>query len=335
MQKLKYLIKRIINMNFDNFFKTINEISEKHKINKIKLFFDIIGCGIKYQAGYSDYKLYEMYKLNKKQRETIVTRGYNNAIIKKYNDKRFIKYFSSKALFNQKFSKFLKRDYLILDETKLLEFQNFITLHPTIIVKPDSLSCGKGIEKITVNKKNYTQVFNELLLSNRIIVEEVASQCPELAKLHPASVNTLRIVTLGGKVIVAFIRIGNNSNVVDNFNHGGMVAPINIETGIVDYPAIDKDGNIYDKHPLTHEDILWLQIPKWPRVKRFVEKACKVIPEVKYVAWDICLSKEGPIIIEGNDFPGHDLYQLPPHRQDNIGLVPIFEKRMKEMENEK
>lgn len=335
MGKIGYVIRRIKNMSYKGFFDTINLIHKKSGKNRVGLFFDIIYCGFKYQAGYSDYKLYEMYNLNGKERKTVVTRGYNNEIIKKYNNPEFIKYFASKSLFNQKFSKFLKRDFIILDESKLEEFKAFCILHKEIIVKPDDLSCGKGVEKIKVNKSNYKEVFKELLESKRIVVEEVATQCKEISKLHPTSINTLRVVTLGGKVIISFIRIGNYNNVVDNFNHGGMVAPINVETGIVDYPAIDKDGNVFEKHPLTNENILWLQIPKWHKVKSFVEKACEVVPEVGYVAWDVCLSEEGPMMIEGNDFPGHDLYQLPPHRSDGIGLVPIFERRIKEMENEK
>ena len=41
------------------------------------------------------------------------------------------------------------------------------------------------------------------------------------------------------------------------------------------------------------------------------------------------------MLIEGNEYPGHDLYQLPPHRSDGIGLVPVFERRIKELEESK
>lgn len=330
MAKLKYLVKRIFNMNFHNFFDTISNISTKTHRSKISLFLDIIHCGFKYQAGYSDYKLYEMYNMTAAERETVVTRGKNNEIIKKYNNPAFIHYFNSKIAFNKKFNRYLNRDWLELNSDNITEFATFIHKHPTIIVKPDSLSCGKGIEILNVTEKNYTQVYNELILSHRNLVEEVVKQCPEINKLHPDSINTLRLVTLNHHLIVAFIRIGNNHNIVDNFNHGGMVAPINLETGIVDYPAIDKSGHVFDRHPLTKEPILWFKIPKWPRIKRYIEKVSYVIPEVKYVAWDVCVTAEGPILIEGNEFPGHDLYQLPPHRSNNQGLMPVFEKAMKE-----
>lgn len=333
MKKLKYLFTRITNMSYKQFFNTINTINNKTKKSKIFLFFDIIYCGLKYQAGYMDYKLFEMYDLNKDMRKTIVTRGINNEIIKKYNDPNYIKYFSNKIEFNKKFNKYLLRDWMEVNENNYEEFQEFINKHSKIIVKPLSESCGKGVEILKVNKSNSKEIYNNLLTTKRYLVEEIAIQCDEISKLHPSSINTLRIVTLNQKIVVAFLRIGNNNNIVDNFNHGGMVAPINVETGIIDYLAIDKQGNLFDKHPLTNENILWFKIPKWPRIKRFVENVSKEVPEVGYVGWDVSLNKD-PFLIEGNEFPGHDLYQLPPHRTNGQGLLPIFKEAMKGKINE-
>ena len=42
----------------------------------------------------------------------------------------------------------------------------------------------------------------------------------------------MRIVTLNGYVVAAFLRMGTKHNHVDNFNSGGIVAPINIKTGV-------------------------------------------------------------------------------------------------------
>jgi D-alanine-D-alanine ligase-like ATP-grasp enzyme len=68
----------------------------------------------------------------------------------------------------------------------------------------------------------------------------------------------------------------------------------------------------------------------WEDVKKLCIEASKVVPKVGYVAWDVCLGSKKPCLIEGNDFPGHDLYQLPVHRKGNIGLLPVFKKAMGE-----
>lgn len=332
MGKIKYLIQRVFSMNYKNLFNTINEVHLKTKKNRFLIFVDIIYCGIKYQAGYMDYKLYEMYNLNKKQRKTIVTRGINNALVKKYNNKEYIYLLDNKLEFNKTFNKYLKRDWMEIkeDSSNFEEFTKFIKKHNEIIVKPLSESCGKGVEKIRVSTKNAKEVYDNLLETKRYLVEEVAVQCDEISKLHPSSINTLRLVTLNNKVVVALLRMGNNNNVVDNFNHEGLVAPIDIQTGKIEFPAITKSGLIYEEHPLTNEKIVSFEVPKWNEIINFIEDVSKIVNEVKYVGWDVCLGKNGPFLIEGNPFPGHDLYQLPPHRKNNEGLLPVFINAEKE-----
>lgn len=329
MGKAKYLIKRILKMNYKQFFDTIDEVHSKTNKNKLSIFIDIINCGIKYQAGYIDYNLFEMYNLTKEERKTIITRGINNEILKKYNDQSKAYIFEDKALFNKLYDKYLNREWIYLKDN-LEEFKEYLKNKKEIIVKPLSLSCGKGVEKIKVSDYEPEELYNHLIKTERFLVEDVAKQNKEISKIYPESVNTVRIVTLNKKVVAAFIRFGNLGNVVDNFNHDGMVTTINIKTGIVEYPALDKKKNIYEIHPYTNEKIIGLKIPMWDKVKELCIEACSVTPEIGYIGWDVCVGEKEPCLIEGNDFPGHDLYQLPIHRNDGIGLLPIFKKAMEE-----
>jgi len=327
MGKTKYLINRILKMNYKSFFDTINKVHSKTNKNKVSIFIDIINCGLKYQAGYIDYNLFEMYNLNNEERKTIITRGINNEILKKYNDKTKSYIFENKAIFNETYNRYLKREWLYLNDN-YEEFKKFIKDKEEIMVKPLSLCCGKGIEKIEVSSYEPEELYEKLIKNEQFLIEEVAHQHKDIAKIYSDSVNTIRIVTLNKKVVASFIRFGNLGNVVDNFNHDGMVTTINVETGIVEYPALDKQGNIYDKHPFTNEPIIGLKIPMWDKVKELCIEASEITPEVGYVGWDICVGETEPILIEGNDFPGHDLYQLPIHRKNGTGLLPLFKKAM-------
>ena len=329
MNKIKYLIKRVFRMNYKEFFNTVDKVHQKTKRSKLSIFIDIIDCGIKYQAGHTDYNLFEMYNLNKEERKTIITRGLNNELLLKYNDKSKSYIFENKAIFNKLYNKYLKRDWIYLEDN-FDEFKEFIKGKKEIIVKPLNLCCGKGIEKIKLKGQNPKKLYNYLLENEKPLIEEVAHQNKAIAKVYSKSVNTIRIVTLNKKIVAAYIRFGNKGNIVDNFNHNGMVTAINIDTGIIEFPAIDKIGNVYKKHPETKKNIIGLQIPMWDKVKELCIKACEVTPEVKYVGWDVCIGEKEPSLIEGNDFPGHDLYQLPVHRNCGIGLLPIFKKAMEE-----
>jgi len=330
MGKVKYLLNRIKKMNYKNFLNTVDSVHKKSGKSKINIFFDSINCGIKYQAGYVDYELFEMYKMNHDERKTIITRGINNEIIKKYNKPEFFKYFNDKALFNKKFDKYLNREWIYLTEDNFESFNKFLKGKNEIIVKPTIGSCGKGVDKIEVLNTDTKELYNSLISENRRLVEEVAVQCKEIGKFHPASINTVRVVTLNGQVVVAFLRMGNFGNVVDNFNHDGLVAPIDIKDGIIKYIAIDKKHTQYEIHPYTNVKIVGTQIPMWEKIVKLCEEAANEIPEIGYIGWDVCVGEKKPFLIEGNEFPGHDLYQLPPHRDDNTGLLPLFKKAMED-----
>ena len=333
MRKIKYLLKRIFNMNYKGFFNTISDVHKKTNKSRILIFFDIVYCGIKYQAGYIDYNLFEMYTMNKYQRRTVITRGINNEIIKKYNDPKYMKIFNDKIEFNKIFDKYLKRDWLEIKEDNYNEFEEFCKKHSKFIAKPTKESCGKGVEVIEVKKQNIKKLHDKLYTSNQILIEELVEQNKKIKELHPDSINTLRVVTLKGKVVTALLRIGNNHNHVDNFNHEGLCVPIEVESGEIIYKAIDKKGTLYDSHPLTNKKIVGFKVPKWDEVKSFCEEAALEIPEVGYIGWDVCVTSNNDIcFIEANEFPGHDLYGLPPHRTNNIGLLPRFKEAMEREE---
>ena len=49
-------------------------------------------------------------------------------------------------------------------------------------------------------------------------------------------------------------------------------------------------------------------------------------PEMRYVAWDVAITPDGPTFIEGNSFPSHAVPQFAAHYPDGIGILPEFRK---------
>ena len=123
--------------------------------------------------------------------------------------------------------------------------------------------------------------------------------------------------------VAAMFRIGNGKY-VDNFNSGGMVAPMDPETGTVIGQAQDKQKNLYDTHPATGAPIKGFAFPDWDKAKELVIRAAQAVPQVGYIGRDVCFTPDGPCLVEGNQFPGHDIYQLPVHTPDKIGMMPRF-----------
>ena len=331
MKKLKYIFKRIAEMNFKEMIKSARRIAIKNHTLTMFILLDMICCGFKYLAGYVDYEVFDFYNLTKAQRKTIITRGINNKFVATLNNKNFVRYLDNKLLFNEKFNKYLKRDWLDLTTSSIDDFKNFISNKEAIIAKPANLACGKNVEKILIKDiSNIDDEYDSLIKNNQLLLEDYVIQHDLLNELYPHSVNTLRIVTITKSQVVNImfrsIRMGNSGNIVDNFNHGGLFTTID-ENGTIDKPAVDKLGNIYEYHPFTKTKITGFKIPFFKEAMEYVKALALEIPEVGYVGWDIAITKDGPLVIEANPFPGHDIYQSKTHmNKDKTGMRQNFEK---------
>ena len=329
MGNIKYIFKRLKTMDKKAMFEKIDSIHEKTGKSKLYLLFDMQRCARKYGAGYMDYDLFEMYNLTPAQRDTYITRGRNNEIVAKYNDKSYFHLFENKNEFNELFKDYIKREWINVKDTPKEDVVAFMQRHPVFMAKPVDGGCGHGIEKIDTSEySSLDEVYNKLVEgNNNFELEEVIKQHPAVSAIYPDAINTVRVVTIlkdgVAHVICAYFRIGNGK-FVDNFNSGGMVAPVNEVTGEVIDRAIDKKKNLYETHPQTGAKIKGFKFPDWDKAIAMCKEAAKVVPQMGYIGWDVCFTPDGPIFVEGNEFPGHDIYQLPGHTPDKIGMMPKF-----------
>ena len=332
MGKLNYLFKRIIQMDYKNMIKIAKNISKKIKKNYILILFDMVRCGFKYQAGYYDYQEFEFYNLNKKQRETYLTRGKNNEIIKKFNEKSKFYIFDNKDEFYKTFNKFLKRKWMELDGNNKDEFVKFLKENKIAIVKPVDGEGGKGVEKIEYTSDDACEeLYNKLINNNQTIVEQCITQNKELNNLYSKSVNSLRMFTFykdgESHFLQAILKIGNGG-VVDNFSSGGMYTYLD-ENGVVYVEAIDRLDNIYNEHPISKCPIVGFKVPMFKEAVELVKEAAKVVPEIGYVGWDVAIGENEPIMIEGNCYPV--VFQVKPSlakNKEKMGLIPKYNRIM-------
>ena len=113
---------------------------------------------------------------------------------------------------------------------------------------------------------------------------------------------------------------------MDNVDCGGMAAPVDIETGVIAGVGANKAGDTYEDHPMTGKRIPGTQIPYWEEAKKMCLDAMRVVPQVRFVAWDVAITPDGPVFIEGNSFPSHAIPQFAAHFPDGIGILPRFEE---------
>jgi glutathione synthase/RimK-type ligase-like ATP-grasp enzyme len=191
---MKYVLKRILKMNYKNFFSVINKIKKETKKSKLVVFFDLVFTCLKYKAGYMDYFLLKMYDMTEKEKSTYLVRGKNNELVEKLNKNTDIHLLNNKIETNKILNKYLKRDWSYLEDPDL---DIFLKSHQRFIAKPSNGQCGKGIEIIDSKKFNNKAAMISYLKNKSLdLLEELILQHKELNKINNSSVNTLRIVSI-------------------------------------------------------------------------------------------------------------------------------------------
>ena len=329
MKNLGYVFRRLLDMNYKAMWNMVNYLHKKTGKSRLWLLKDMKDCAVNYGAGYMDYNLFEMYDLTPAQRDTYLTRGRNNALIRKYNDQSYVHMFDNKDEFNEIFGEFLKRDWVLVNRENREKVLAFFAKHNRFMVKPLDGCCGKGVELVELSSYDSPEAaFEALVNGDPVELEELIVQHPAVSSIYPNAINAVRTVSITKDgvphIICTYFRIGNGGRHVDNFNSGGMVAPVDEVTGIVKDRAIDKNKTLYENHPQTGAPIKGFQFPDWDKAMDMVKQAAVRVPQVGYVGWDVAFGPEGPMLVEGNNFPGHDIYQLPEHTPDKIGMMAKF-----------
>lgn len=283
---------------------------------------EICGCTMK------DYYKLKMYELTPEQQKTYFTHGVFEKLSFKYNpDAQAVRTLVRKDLFAKKYSDLFHRKWFI---NRNLSFEKFLELTGDIdalICKPISATQGQGVHKLDLTacrsacKNGYEEDVNELrklydtiMAGERAIYEECIIQHPALAAFNESSVNTIRVLTIVDKGVCHHVYAGLRmgcGKLVDNFHAGGIIATVDVKTGITCMDAIDLEGNHYPQHPVSKLDTRGFQLPNWDKVLKITEEAALRLDGAHMVGWDVAITEQGCCLIEGNSEPSHIIIQLP------------------------
>ena len=331
MGKLRYLTRVISGIRVDKLNRVLEKIKEKSGQSKVYTFFDILVCAAKYGAGYYDYLMFGFYDMNGRQRDTYLTRVRNKKIMDLMNDPAFSDEFDDKLRFNKTFAAYLGRKTLNGETATEEELAEFLRGQEAIFAKINHGDCGRGVEKLYVKDFDSPAAMLAYIREHGLVVlEHVLPQHEDMARLHPSSVNTMRILTdlVDGQVHIAYItvKMGRGSGVCDNSGQGGILCRVDPQSGKIISPATDDYFNVYEKHPDTGIVLQGYQLPMVDRAVAMAKEAALVFPQVGHVGWDMAITPTGPAIIEGNEFPGTDLCQLAPFYPEKCGLWPYYKE---------
>lgn len=337
MAEKGYFLGVLKRASFGKMFDNINKVHERSGKNKLAIFLDMAWCLLRYGAGYYDYLIFAFYNLKAKERKTFVTRFISKKLNMALNDLDYCHYFDNKDEFYEKFGEYTGRSFLDLSKASKEDVAAFIEGKERIFCKMRDKTCGVGCERLDIKDfADIDELWNYLKEKEFYTIEDVIVNHPDIARLYDNAVNSMRIITLldaKGEAHCLYVvqKIGLNGSIIDN---NCMFAPVDIETGKFLYPAHAGDtplGIIYTEHPNTGIRIPGYQLPMVKEAVEMCKKAATVVPQIRYVGWDVAVTKDGPVIIEGNTYCAHDFWQLPPHTPNKIGMLPTIKKLVPEL----
>lgn len=113
-------------------------------------------------------------------------------------------------------------------------------------------------------------------------------------------------------------------SVVDNFHKGGIVSRVDIATGRIG-PASDagtkKPCVWYETHPTTGAQITGRELPFWQQTKELLCRGHAAFPDRITIGWDVAITDQGPVIVEGNVQSGCDMIQRTHDTPAGIGRL--------------
>jgi len=200
------------------------------------------------------------------------------------------------------------------------------------IVKPACADNGSGVRRFEVDggalrAGNARIGLDELEGTYRgdFIVQECIRQHPDFAAPHPASVNTLRIVTFRWdgalQPLLTIARFGIGGRITDNAATGGILCRVADDGRLADH-ALDLDGNALEKHPDTGYAFTQpLVVPGFDAFRREALRLHGQIFHFDFVSWDFAVGEDGaPIFLEMNFQGVCEAYQIVERR-------PLFGER--------
>jgi hypothetical protein len=183
------------------------------------------------------------------------------------------------------------------------------------LVRPDIFSGPSG-EKLGTNE--LVSRLNDPAKQRPLLVQRRLSAHTEVADLTAGALPTVRVSTCldersEPEVVGAVFRMAIGSNrTVDNLHAGGIAAGVDIEKGTLSAASnLGMDARLgwLDKHPDTGAEIVGCKLPQWQEIKALAIQAHRAFDDRVIVGWDIGVTDQGPLVVEGNSSPDLDIVQ--------------------------
>ncbi len=285
---------------------------------------------LKYGVNPKEYYYFNFGKKTSDEKKTFFTRQMFKKFLKRNNDPMYRQILNDKYIFGRAFEKYTKRKCVRNTNLSLEAFREFIGDSEKFIYKPGEGSGGFGIEVINIaDYKTETEIYEKIISLPYGVLEEWIDQHETMSEAYPYAVNCIRVATLfrDGKCthLGALFTLGIGKKNITNALVGSVFGIVDIEKGIVVSDLCSYSDELFHEHPDTGFVAKGFVVPYWKEVMEITAAAAAEVPQIGYVGWDVAISKDGPVLIEGNSISaGYIGFQHTLVRDDGLGSRSLW-----------
>lgn len=325
--RARYLVKRASRFKPASVVARARAISAQHHRAMVPVLADMLWSAATSDVNFQDYQDWDFAILNRAERRTYVTNAISNHIAMTSNEEPFRPLFHDKILFNRRFDEFLGREWLEIEPTGVDDLRRFVLRHGRIMGKVPFSNSGYGVARYDAKDIDDWAAFrNQLIAAGQILVEQyIEDQHEDLARVCPTTVNTTRVTTYfdGERThLLGLAQKFGRGQASDQQSFGGYFILLDRDGRSLG-PGYGSHQHIYREHPDSRVSMLDFRLPLVEEVLALVDRAARVVPQVRYVGWDVVVTRNGPVLLEGNWTPG--AYENKPSATGvRTGNLPVF-----------
>lgn len=265
---------------------------------------DMLWSAARHRVGFNDYIEFDFAILTRAERATWVTSPLALELSNRYDDPAHVHRFHDKIAFNRDFDRFLGREWMELTPGNAADLEAFAERHPVFITKVPVSKSGAGVRRYAAADVSDWEAFHaELIAKGEMLVEECIIQHPDLEAIAPGTANTTRVTTFvkddGTVAIINMAQKFGRGQVSDQAAFGGFYTAL-YEDGRAMGMGYSVDGHLFETHPDTGKRIADYRVPMMDELRALITEVALVVPQVRYVGWDVVVTPTGPVLVEGN-----------------------------------
>ena len=214
-----------------------------------------------------------------------------------------------------------------------------IARHTRFFVKPAGEMCGSDARPVTAKDGKLYEGGRETSLAAiassgaNLVFQPFVENHPDIKAFNPGTLNTMRFVTCRNRQgglepwDPGMMRIGRAGSTVDNFAKGGIGVGIDPEGRLEKYGfSHDKELNYVkmERHPDSGIAFEGRPIPFYHDAVALALKAHALFPTLDAIGWDVAITSDGPLLLEGNHTWDIEMLQVVHRKGSAARFKEIF-----------